>query len=182
MAPLQRAAVEALELAPGDRVLDVACGTGVAFGAIEERIGPGGELVGVDLTAAMLARARERVQAHGWSNVRLIESRVENADLGDGAFDAALFSFTHDVLQSGAAVERAVAAVRPGGRVAATGIGWAPRWAVPVNAAVWIGTRPFVTTREGLDRPWSRLADRLVDVRLTRRWLGSMYLMRGRRA
>ena len=178
--PLQRAAVGALELTPGERVLDVACGTGIAFGAIEKRIGAGGELVGVDLTPAMLERARERVRSRGWDNVRLVEGRVEDADLGEAAFDAALFSFTHDVLQSDAAVDRVVRAVRPGGRVAATGIQWAPRWALPVNAAVWAGTRAYVTTRDGLDHPWRRLGERLEDVRADRRWLGSMYVVSGR--
>ena len=180
VAPLQRAAIHALDLSPGDRVLDVACGTGIAFASLEERVGPEGEIVGVDLSAAMLARAGERVRAHGWSNVRLIESRVEDAALDDGAFDAALFSFTHDVLQSAAAVDRVAAAVRPGGRVAATGIQWAPRWALPVNAAVRIGARPFVTTFDGFDRPWRRLGERLSDVRCERHWLGSMYVFSGR--
>ena len=177
---LRGLAVEALQLRDGQTVIDVACGTGLNLAALRAGVGHRGRVVGVDISAGMLERARRRVTTAGWRNVELIEGAVGDVPLPDA--DAALFSFTHDVLQSGAAVERAVAAVRPGGRVAATGIGWAPRWAVPVNAAVWIGTRPFVTTREGLDRPWSRLADRLVDVRLTRRWLGSMYLMRGRRA
>jgi ubiquinone/menaquinone biosynthesis C-methylase UbiE len=176
---LQRAAVDALALRAGDRAIDVACGTGVAFDALQAAIGPAGELVGVDLTGAMLARAAERARARGWDNVRLIESRVEDADLGDG-FDAALFSFSHDVLQSDLAVDRVVAAVRPGGRIATTGIQWAGRWNLPVNAAVWLGARRYVTTFDGFDRPWRRLAERLDDVRVDRRWLGSMYVMSGR--
>jgi ubiquinone/menaquinone biosynthesis C-methylase UbiE len=128
----------------------------------------------------MLERAGERVDAHGWPNVRLIESRVEDADLGDEPFDAALFSFTHDVLQSGAAVAAVVRAVRPGGRIATTGIQWAPRWLAPVNAAVWLGARRYVTTFAGFDRPYARLADRLDDVRVERAWLGAMYVVSGR--
>ena len=68
---LQRRAIDALSLSPGDRVLDVACGTGGAFFELEERVGSGGSLVGVDLSAAMLERARVRVKQHEWSNVRL---------------------------------------------------------------------------------------------------------------
>ena len=70
---LQRAALERLGLRAGARVLDVACGTGGAFAAIEERIGADGELIGVDLTRAMLDRARERVREHGWTNVRRVQ-------------------------------------------------------------------------------------------------------------
>lgn len=180
VAPLQRRAIEALCLSPGDRVVDVACGTGVAFRAIRERIEADGELVGVDLTAEMLSRAQERVDAHGWSNVRLVEGRVEDVELGAETFDAALVSFAHDVLQSGAALDRVVGALRPGGRIAATGIQWAPRWALPVNAAVLIGARPYVTTFDGFDRPWRLLAERLEALRVERRWLGSMYVVSGR--
>jgi len=177
---LQRRAIEGLSLTPGARVLDVACGTGLAFGELEARVGEGGEVVGVDLSGAMLARARERLDAHRWQNVRLVESRVEDADLGDASFDAALFSFTHDVLQSDAAVAAVVRAVRPGGRIATTGIQWAPRWLAPVNAAVWLGARRYVTTFAGFDRPYGRLAAPLDDVRVERSWLGTMYVVSGR--
>jgi len=177
---LQRRAIARLELSAGDRVLDVACGTGLAFPELQARIGPSGELVGVDLSDAMLARAAERVREHGWENVRLVEARVEEAELGDEPFDAALFSFTHDVLQSDAAVEAVVDAVRGGGQVATTGIQWAPRWLVPVNAAVRLGARRWVTTFDGFDRPFRRLEDRLEDVRVERAWLGSMYVVSGR--
>lgn len=176
---LQRAAIDRLELSPGERVLDLACGTGGAFQELERRIGPGGDLVGVDLTGAMLERAAARARYRGWSNVELVESPVEDAVL-DGTFDAALFSFAHDVLQSDAAIDRVVSALRPGGRVATTGIRWAPRWNVAVNAAVWLGARRYVTTFDGFDQPWRKLAERLEDVRVELRWLGSMYVVSGR--
>jgi ubiquinone/menaquinone biosynthesis C-methylase UbiE len=177
---LQRRAIDALELSPGSTVLDVACGTGGAFAALEDRVGPDGRIVGLDQSGAMLARGAQRVNGFGWENVRLVESRVEDADLGAGEFDGALFSFTHDVLQSDAAVDAVVRGVRPGGRLATTGIQWAPRWLVPVNAAVWLGARPYVTTFDGFGRPYARLADRLDDVRVERAWLGSMYVVSGR--
>lgn len=177
---LQRRAIAGLGLSAGDRVLDVACGTGLAFPRLEERIGPKGEIVGVDLSGDMLEQARARVRERDWENVRLIEARVEEADLGDRPFDAALFSFTHDVLQSDAAVESVVGAVRAGGRVATTGIQWAPRWLAPVNAAVWLGARRYVTTLDGFDRPYARVSRRLEEVQAERAWLGSMYVLSGR--
>ena len=180
IAALQRRAIETLELSAGDRVLDLACGTGGAFAELEERIGPEGSLVGVDLSAAMLDRARVRVEQHEWANVRLVEARVEEADLGENAFDGALFSFSHDVLQSDEAVDAVWRAVRRGGRIATTGIQWAPRWMLPVNAAVWLGARRYVTTFDGFDRPYARLAGRLEDVRVERSWLGTMYVVSGR--
>ena len=64
----RRRAVEHLDLVTGQTVVDVACGTGLNFGAIEGRIGPEGSLVGVDLNAEMLERAEARIEESGWSN------------------------------------------------------------------------------------------------------------------
>src|ERR1700692_1943677 len=51
-------AVRALGLRPGDTVVDMACGTGLNFRLLEMVVGPRGRIIGVDLTDAMLARAR----------------------------------------------------------------------------------------------------------------------------
>lgn len=59
---LRRRTIVSLHLQPGQTVLDIACGTGRNFPMILEKIGPTGRLVGVDYTAAMLDRARERVE------------------------------------------------------------------------------------------------------------------------
>ena len=58
--PLGDAAMAALDLAPGLRVLDVGCGCGDTTLAIAERVGPSGRVLGVDISEPMLARARER--------------------------------------------------------------------------------------------------------------------------
>ena len=74
---LRLRAVRALGLRAGDRVVDIACGTGLNFPLVEEAIGPGGRIVGVDLTDAMLARAQARVEANGWNNVSLVHQLVD---------------------------------------------------------------------------------------------------------
>src|ERR1700734_3875316 len=51
-------AVQALGLRPGGTVIDIACGTGLNFPLLQKAVGPGGRIVGVDLTDAMLARAQ----------------------------------------------------------------------------------------------------------------------------
>ena len=50
--------VDAARLAPGERVLDVACGTGVVARVAAERVGPTGHVVGIDLNAGMIRVAR----------------------------------------------------------------------------------------------------------------------------
>jgi ubiquinone/menaquinone biosynthesis C-methylase UbiE len=95
-------------------VLDIACGTGANFPLLVERVGPAGRVVGVDLSPDMLAVAAERVRRMGSDNVTLIEAGVEDAEL-PGEFEGALFSLTHDVLQSKSALDNVFAQVRRGG-------------------------------------------------------------------
>ncbi|HAG83312.1 MAG TPA: methyltransferase type 11 [Cyanobacteria bacterium UBA12227] len=77
----RKQAVKELNLRRGDTVVDLGCGTGVNFSLLEKAVGSKGKIIGVDLTDAMLAQARKRVEKEGWSNVELVQS------------DAALFEF-----------------------------------------------------------------------------------------
>jgi demethylmenaquinone methyltransferase/2-methoxy-6-polyprenyl-1,4-benzoquinol methylase len=155
--PLRRRTVAALALAPGQTVLDVACGTGLSFPLLEQGVGPGGHVIGVELSPDMLALARARCVREGWGNVTLVESAMESAEI-PARVDAVLLNFTHDVLRSPRALERIFAAARPGARVAAAGMKLAPWWLAPVNVVVLAKARPYMTTFEGLGRPWSLLA------------------------
>ena len=174
----QREAVGRLELEPGQVVLDVACGTGLAFEAIQQRIGPGGRLIGLDLSPEMLAHARERSENAGWDNVTLVESAAEDAHV-PGEPDAILFSFAHDVLRSPAALDNLLGSARPGARGVAAGGKWPPRWAGPVHAYVRFQAPHFVTTLEGFDRPWTLLAERLSGLQVEERSLGGAYVAWG---
>jgi ubiquinone/menaquinone biosynthesis C-methylase UbiE len=113
-------AIDMLQLQPGSRVLDVACGTGANFALIEKRIGPSGELVGVDLTPAMLARAGARVRGHGWENVKLLEANIcapPDHRLRD-PFDAILCTLALSVIPDWRhAWDAMLTLARPGGRV-----------------------------------------------------------------
>jgi ubiquinone/menaquinone biosynthesis C-methylase UbiE len=174
----QRRAVERLNLRPDQRVLDVACGTGINFAAIERAIGSSGRLVGVDVSEEMLGQAGRRVAMHRWENVQLVRSSVEDVVL-DGVFDAALLSFTHDVLRSPAALDNVIRHIRQAGKVAAAGVmypGGALRAARPL---VRRATRPYVTTLDGLECPWDALRRRLLEVRVERLLLGTLYVISG---
>jgi ubiquinone/menaquinone biosynthesis C-methylase UbiE len=174
----QRLAVERLELKPGQTVLDVACGTGLTFPSLEAGVGPGGQIVGIDLSPEMLARAQERVDAQGWDNVALIEAWAEEAEIARA--DAALFSFTHDVLQSPLAVANVVAHLKPGARVASVGAKYVKGWNPVVNFFVRRSARPYVSTFEGLERPWRELENYITDLDVRPLALGGAYVARAR--
>jgi demethylmenaquinone methyltransferase/2-methoxy-6-polyprenyl-1,4-benzoquinol methylase len=153
---LRRRTVARLALQPGQTVLDVACGTGLSFPLLQAGVGEAGRIVGVELSPDMLALARGRCAREGWRNVALIESAMETVEI-PGPVDAILFNFTHDVLRSARALERIFAAARPGARIAVAGMKLAPWWMAPANLIVRAQARPYMTTFEGLARPWDLL-------------------------
>lgn len=183
-AGLRRRAVALLNLKPGQFVLDVGCGTGLAFPLLEEAIGPRGGIIGIDQSPEMLARARERVKLNGWENVTLIQAAVEEAVITEKV-DATLFAFSHDIARSPEAVENVVQQVKPGGRIAVVGVTWGPWWALPFNLIQWLTMRRGATTYEGLDRPWSNLEKLIPGLQVTkpvvRLHYGSYYLAWGAR-
>jgi len=154
--------VDGMTLSSGETVLDVGCGTGLCFGALLERVGPGGRVIGVDAAPDMVEIAARRVSDAGWTNVELVCAPVEEAQLPTA--DHVLFCAAHDVLQSPAAVDAVLAQLRHGGRVAAGGGKWAPPWAVALNAGVLALHAPYVRDFTGFDRPWALLAERVPDL------------------
>jgi ubiquinone/menaquinone biosynthesis C-methylase UbiE len=177
--PIRRRAIERLSLRPGDTVVDVACGTGLSFELLERGVGPEGRVIGIDLSPDMLAVADDRAKARGWDNVSLIDAPVEEAQIPDGA-DAAAFVFSHDVMRIPSAVSNVLGSLRPGGKVAATGLKLGPSWALPLNAAVRAFSRVGVTTTEGLDRPWGHMAPLVEGLRVETMLLGYVYVASAR--
>lgn len=68
----RRLAVEALALRPGDTVVEIGCGTGLNFFLLEQAIGKTGKIIGVDISEAMLERARARIGLANWHNIELV--------------------------------------------------------------------------------------------------------------
>ncbi len=90
---LQGAAYRLIELAnisDGARVLDLATGTGIAAMASSQVVGPIGKVTGIDLSADMLAVARQKSAAAGLTNIEFCEGDAEHLDFADGSFDAVL--------------------------------------------------------------------------------------------
>jgi len=83
--------LEALELRPGERVLDVGCGGGKATIAASRQVQPGGSVVGADISEALLALARQRAARN--SGATFQQADVQIGQVGSGGFDAVMSQF-----------------------------------------------------------------------------------------
>jgi ubiquinone/menaquinone biosynthesis C-methylase UbiE len=82
--------VEHTRLTPGEKVLDVATGTGAAAIPAARAVGPTGLVVGIDIATDMLERARAKVEEAGLTNVTLQEADAENLPYEAGSYDAVI--------------------------------------------------------------------------------------------
>ncbi len=109
-------AVQALGLRAGDTVIDMACGTGLNFALLEKAVGPGGRIVGVDLTDAMLAVARDRIATNGWGNISLVQADAAGFGFPAGV-NAILSTYAMtQVPECAAVIAHGAAALPAGGR------------------------------------------------------------------
>ena len=182
----RRRAIRALRLRPGASVVEIACGTGLNFPAIEQEIGPEGRIVGVDLTDAMLAQAQQRIEANGWRNVTLVQ-----ADAAEFAFpagvDAILATYPHALLPDARRViAGGAAALAEGGRWAVLDLkvpDRMPRWLTRLGVATvgrsasleeWVVSRPWEAIRLAMQ-------DSLTDLSWTELFFGMAYVAAGSR-
>lgn len=166
----RESAVTDLDLSPGDRVLDIGCGTGLNFPLLRQAVGPGGLVVGVDASAHMLAQARRRSVDRGWDNIVLLRGDATALDvdrvrreLRGGRADAAISTYALSLMARWPLAWRAVYQLTaPGGRMAVvdmqmpTGSG---RWMVPLArlACALGGSDPTA-------EPWSAVERNCLEV------------------
>lgn len=169
--PKRHAARLALDLRPGDRVLDLACGTGLNFAHLRELVGENGQVVGVDVTPAMLDIARKMIDAKGWQNVEVREADAAHLPFPDNSFDKAFVSFALIIIPEYVrAIEEVWRVLVPGGRFVAlevrAGLHPLPRWLQPVPHLCGVDVR-----HDALGE--IRRAFRQVEVR--NYWLGILF-------
>ncbi|MBV9607045.1 MAG: class I SAM-dependent methyltransferase [Solirubrobacterales bacterium] len=135
----RRALVDAIDPRPGQRILDVATGTGMVAFALARR---GATVVGLDQSEDMLSGARQRL-APGNENPSFIIGEAEHLPFADGEFDALSFTYLLRYVDDPAATMRELArVVKPGGRIGMVEFG------VPSSPPLRVAWR--IHTRAGL--------------------------------
>jgi demethylmenaquinone methyltransferase/2-methoxy-6-polyprenyl-1,4-benzoquinol methylase len=179
-------AIQALGLRRGDSVVDIACGTGLNFPQLEEMIGPGGRIVGVDLTDAMLAQAEERIATSGWGNVSLVQADAADFDFPTDV-DAILSTYAlSQVPECGDVIAHGAAALSGGGRWVVLDLkvpDKTPRRLAQLGTAA---VRPFASIDEWIARrPWevirAAMQEELTHLSWTELFFGTAFLAAARR-
>jgi ubiquinone/menaquinone biosynthesis C-methylase UbiE len=147
--------VDRLGLTPGQRVLDVACGTGHSAIPAALAVGSTGSVIGADLAAPLLGLARAKADALGLTQIELVQRDFRALPYADGSFDAVVCVFgIFFVPDMEAAVAELWRMVAPGGRLALTT--WGPDLFAPVStmffAAVQAEMPPDTPARSSATR------------------------------
>jgi len=173
----RRQARLALGVRPGDRVIEIACGTGLNFPHLRQLVGEAGQVVGVDLTPAMLEIARQRVFRNKWKNVEMREADAADLPFPDASFDRALCAFALNIIPE---YERAIAEIArvivPGGRFVALEMrsmdtGSWPRWQARLAHRLM-----RVCTVDGSHRSLEAILHAFGDVKVRPCWAGMLYV------
>ena len=114
--PHRRDAILALNVQPGECILDLACGTGINFEGVMTESGADGLLVGLDYSPGMLKQAHQRVRRYHWSNVALFLGNAARLPFADGVFDRVICTYSLKVIPPyRQALDEVVRVLKPGG-------------------------------------------------------------------
>ncbi|RMH23451.1 MAG: methyltransferase domain-containing protein [Acidobacteria bacterium] len=124
--PMRDAGIELLAPAPGERLLEIGCGTGHSLTALAERTGSGGAVYGVELAERMLVEARRHLRRRrSGGRVLLVQGDGEHLPVAGASLDGIFMSFVLELFDT-PAIPRLLAecrrALRPGGRLAVVGL------------------------------------------------------------
>jgi ubiquinone/menaquinone biosynthesis C-methylase UbiE len=153
-----RRTVDRLELQHGANVLDVGCGTGASALPSAEMIGPTGFVIGVDLSARLLDRAREKAAKRGLSNIEFRLADMTSLGYPDGHFDAVVSVFSIFFVPDMEGLVRELwRMVRPGGKLAVTT--WGPRIFEPAYSRWLAAIKDERPDLHSAFNPWDRITD-----------------------
>jgi ubiquinone/menaquinone biosynthesis C-methylase UbiE len=106
------------DIRPGEQVVDVGCGAGIDSLIAAKMTGPTGRVIGVDMTPAMLAKARRSAAEARLFNAEFLEGFAESLPVPDGWADVIISNGALNLMpDKTAALKEMARALKPGGRL-----------------------------------------------------------------
>lgn len=137
LASAQSQLLASASLVPGNRVLDVACGTGLVTFCAAHAVGLTGQVLGIDLSGQMVEAARRRAEQRKVANATFVRMDAESLALPDAGFDVVLCCLGLMYMPDpGKAIREMQRVLRPGGRMVLavwgerSACGWAPLFSI----------------------------------------------------
>jgi demethylmenaquinone methyltransferase/2-methoxy-6-polyprenyl-1,4-benzoquinol methylase len=176
---LRARAAQRLALRPGDRVLEIGCGTGRNFPFLRAAVGASGRVYGVDLSAGMLAKARALCERRRWSNVEIMQDDAADY-VAPEPLDGVLFGLSYNTMPHHLDVLRhACKQLRAGGRIVIMDgkVPSGPASRVILPFSLWLMRHTMLGNP--LIEPWKDLAAVADDFEMEEYLFGSWYICRG---
>lgn len=154
----RRSTVSALSFGPGETVVEIGCGTGLNFRYLLAEVTETGRIIGVDLTDAMLEKARNRVARNGWKNVEIVQSDTADYKFPEN-IQGVISTFALTLVpQYESIIEHASLKLSRGERFVILDLKKPDKWSLwLVQFGVFI-TKPFCVSFDIADRkPWEKM-------------------------
>ena len=148
--------VARLQLADGQRVLDLCCGAGASAIPAARAVGVNGRVLGIDLAAPLLDMARARAAGEALANIEFRQADATASGLADCSFDAVICVFgVFFAAEMTAFTAEMWRLVRPGGVLAITT--WGPGWCEPASTAFWTAVGTIEPSLFKAFNPWDEI-------------------------
>ena len=176
----RKIAVEKLDLEQGDTVVEIGCGTGLNLRFLRNAVGEEGKIIGVDLTEEMLLKARERSEAKGWHNIKLVYVDAANYEFPHKT-NGVLSTFALTLIpEYEEVISRASLTLNSQGKMVVFDLKkpdqW-PFWLVQLGVLI---TKPFGVTLDLSERkPWEAMSKYFAKVTMHELYGGFAYIAVG---
>ena len=176
----RRLTIEALALRPGDKVVEIGCGTGLNFPLIEQVIGNKGKIIGVDISEAMLEVATERVRAAGWNNIELVCASAADYRFPNGIGGIVAIGVLNYEPDFDKVIERGAKALAPGRRWVVLDYKMPDNWFRHLAPLFIALGRAYGVSRALMDRhPWESVQRHLHNTQMRELYGGFVYIISG---